>query len=157
MAGAAAKTTPGTLTLEQDSIIDLGGGSVVVHFADHAMGIYNLSIYNWTGTTLWGGGDGNNTDQIYIDRSLTSSELTRISFFSGGLGSSSFIGNGYQLSGGSFSKEVIPIPEPETYATAALLLGILHWLRRRASRTRRLQAPSPAAGSAPGESDIPAR
>ena len=53
--------TAGTLTLNQDSIIDLGTGSVVVHFADLFMSTYTLSIYNWTGTTLWNGGDGNNT------------------------------------------------------------------------------------------------
>jgi autotransporter-associated beta strand protein len=119
--------TAGDLTLSQDSIIDLGEGSVHVHFADLAMGLYNLSIYNWTGTTLWGGGDGNNTDQFYIDRSLTSGELARISFYSGGLGSNSFVGTAYQLSGGSFNNEVIPVPEPETWATAAILaaLGLL--------------------------------
>jgi hypothetical protein len=120
--------TAGTLTLEEDSILDLGTGSVVLHFADLTN---TLAIYNWTGTTLWGGGDGNNPDQFYIDRSLSSSELNRISFHSGGLGSSSFVGTGYQLSGGSFNNEVIPVPEPETYATAVLLLlGIGWWYCR---------------------------
>jgi hypothetical protein len=113
--------TAGSLTLNQDSLIDLGTGSVVLHFSDLAMGLYNLSIYNWTGTTLWGGGDGNNTDQFYIDRSLTSGELQKISFFSG-IDTSSFVGTGYQLSGGTFANEIIPVPEPETYATALLLL-----------------------------------
>ena len=125
--------TAGSLTLAKNSIIDLGTGSVVLHFSDLVMGIYNLDIYNWTGTTLWGGGDGNNTDQFYIDRSLTSSELNRISFHSGGLGSSSFVGTGYQLSGGSFNNEVIPVPEPETWFAAGLLagLGLLGLLRKK--------------------------
>jgi fibronectin-binding autotransporter adhesin len=130
--------TAGTLTLGQDSIIDLGEGSVVLHFSDLAMGFHNLSIYNWTGTTLWGGGDGNNTDQFYIDRELTSGELDRISFYSG-IDTSSFVGTGYQLSGGSFNNEVIPVPEPETYATAVLLLlGLGLYFHRQRKATRRM-------------------
>jgi autotransporter-associated beta strand protein len=120
--------TAGVLTLSQNSILDLGTGSVVLNFSNLVMGLSNtLAIYNWTGTTLWDGGDGNNTDQFYIDRSLTSGELARISFYSGGLGSNSFVGTAYQLSGGSFNNEVIPVPEPETWATAAILaaLGLL--------------------------------
>jgi len=128
--------TAGLLTLNADSIIDLGTGSVAVHFSDLSMGFYSLSIYNWTGTTLWGGGDGNNTDQFYIDRPLTSGELNKISFYSG-IGSSSFVGTGYQLSGGSFNNEVIPVPEPETYATAVLLLIGLCFFVRHNRRKRR--------------------
>jgi len=114
----------GSLTLNENSIIDLGTGSVVVHFTDLVMGVAStLAIYNWTGTTLWGGGDGNNTDQFYIDRTLTGSELGRISFYSG-IDNSSFVGTAFQLSGGSFANEVIPVPEPETYVTALLLAGL---------------------------------
>ena len=39
-----------------------------------------------------------------------------------GIDTSSFVGTGYQLSGGTFANEIIPVPEPETYATALLLL-----------------------------------
>jgi autotransporter-associated beta strand protein len=111
------------LTLQQDSIIDFGEGNVGLHFSELIMGAYNLTIHNWTGSTLWGGGDGNNADQFYIDRTLTTSELNRISFHSG-LDNSSFVGTGYQLSGGSFNNEIIPVPEPETWATAALLVAL---------------------------------
>jgi hypothetical protein len=46
--------------------------------------------------------------------------LQKISFYSGfGTG---FTGNAFQIMGGSFNHEIIPVPEPETYATAALLL-----------------------------------
>lgn len=126
--------TAGSLTLSEDSIIDLGTGSVHIHFADIAMGIYSLSIYNWTGTTLWDGGDGNNTDQFYIDRTLTSGELNKISFYSG-LDNSSFVGTAYQLSGGSFNNQVIPVPEAETWLAASALLGGagFAWVKRRRS------------------------
>jgi autotransporter-associated beta strand protein len=131
--------TAGNLTLQQDSIIDLGEGSVVIRFSELTMGSFNLHIYNWTGTTLWGGGDGNNTDQFYIDRTLTGGELDRISFYSG-IGSNSFVGTGYQLSGGSFNNEVIPVPEPETYATAVLLLLGIGWWYCRQRKWVRLSA-----------------
>ncbi|MFY9238813.1 MAG: autotransporter-associated beta strand repeat-containing protein, partial [Roseovarius sp.] len=126
----------GALTLSADSIIDLGTGSVSASFADLAMGLYNLSIYNWTGTTLWEGGDGNNTDKIYFNTSLSSSELQRISFYSDF--GSSFVGTGFQFGAGLYQNEVIPVPEPETWATAALLLiggGIWMWRKRRAEST----------------------
>ena len=130
--------TVGALTLSQDSIIDLGVGSVVLHFADLFMGPTNtLAIYNWTGTTLWGGGDGNNTDQIYFDGGLTQSKLNSISFYSG-LAGSTFMGTAFQLSGGSFNQQIIPVPEAESYAVALLLiLGYaVHfmWLKRKAGR-----------------------
>jgi autotransporter-associated beta strand protein len=130
--------TAGDLTLSEDSIIDLGTGSVHVHFADIAMGIYSLSIYNWTGTTLWGGGDGNNTDQFYIDRSLSGSELNNISFYSS-LDNSSFVGTAFQLSGGSFNQQIIPVPEAETWLAASALLGGagFAWLKRRRRRSSR--------------------
>jgi len=47
------------------------------------------------------------------------------------------VGTGYQLSGVSFNNEVIPVPEPETYATALLLLLGAGWCnvrRRKAAR-----------------------
>ena len=123
--------TAGSLTLNADSIIDLGTGSVALHFSNMAMGIYNLAIYNWTGTTLWGGGDRDNTDQFYVDRTVSDNELNRISFYSG-ISSSSFVGTGFQLSG-SFNQQIIPVPEPETWATGILLLvssGIWLWRKR---------------------------
>jgi autotransporter-associated beta strand protein len=125
--------TAGSLTLNADSIIDLGTGSVALHFSNMAMGVYNLAIYNWSGTTLWGGGNGNNTDQFYVDRTVSDNELNRISFYSG-ISSSSFVGTGFQLSGGSFNQQIIPVPEPETWATGILLVlssGVWLWRRRK--------------------------
>jgi len=137
--------TAGSLTLNADSIIDLGSGSVVLHFSNMAMGIYNLAIYNWTGTTLWNGGNGNNTDQFYVDRTVSDNELNRISFYSG-FSSSSFVGTGFQLSGGSFNQQIIPVPEAETYAAAALLiLGYAVHSMRLKRRSGRLHPAKPTA------------
>jgi autotransporter-associated beta strand protein len=127
----------GVLTLSQDSIIDLGSGSVTAIFSQIAgLNDYTLSIYNWTGTTLWDGGDGNNTDQIYFG-SGASAHLDRISFYSDF--GNSFLGTGYQFSSGSFANEVIPVPEPETYATAVLLLLGCGWLYVRRLRRDRIE------------------
>ena len=125
--------TIGALTLSANSVIDLGTGSVVAIFADLFMGSYTLAVHNWTGTTLWNGGTGNNTDHIYFNRALGSGELDRISFYSDF--GSSFVGTGFQLwfcSG--FQYQVIPVPEPETWATGLLLLlggAVCVWRKRR--------------------------
>jgi hypothetical protein len=44
------------------------------------------------------------------------------------------LGDGYQIMSGGFANQIIPVPEPETYATAALLLlgGVFwSWKQRR--------------------------
>ena len=124
--------TVGALTLSRDSILDLGTGSVAAIFSNLAMDLYNLKIYNWSGTTLWGGGDGDNTDRIYFNRTLTTSELSRISFYNS-LDNNSFLGTAYQFASGSFANEIIPVPEPSTYLAGLILLGgtVVHFLRRR--------------------------
>jgi hypothetical protein len=91
-----------------------------------------LKIYNWSGTTLWEGGTGNNTDQIYF-ASGASGNLDRISFYSDF--GNAFLGNGYQILGGEFANQVIPVPEPETSATGALLLlWTAFWAHRKYRR-----------------------
>jgi hypothetical protein len=125
--------TAGSLTLNQNSIINLGSdpGGVVIRFSDIVnLGTYTLSIYNWTGETLWSGTDRDNTDQFYVTADI-SSNLGQISFYSG-LDNNSFLGTGFQLSGsGFYNNQVIPVPEPETYATALLLLlGASLYFRR---------------------------
>ena len=122
----------GRLTLEADSIIDFGNNSVVANFAEIAgLNNYVLKIYNWTGATLWNGGIGNNTDQIYFG-SGASGNLDRITFYSDF--GNSFLGTGYQISGGSYANEVIPVPEPQTWATAVVLLSgavLYFWSRNK--------------------------
>jgi autotransporter-associated beta strand protein len=124
--------TFGALTLSANSTLDFGTESVVAIFSSLAMNGYSLSVYNWTGTTLWNGGTGNNTDQFYVNSTMGDSDLARISFYSTSF-QNSFLGDGYQIMSGGFANQIIPVPEPETYATAALLLlsGVIwSWKQR---------------------------
>ena len=115
--------TVGALTLDYNSIFDLGTDAtgVQVHFSSLFLNGHTLSIYNWTGTTLWEGGTGNNTDQIYAGNTLDAGDLSRISFYSG-LDTSSFRGTGYQIMTGSFMNELGPVPEPSTWVAMAALV-----------------------------------
>jgi hypothetical protein len=102
-------------------MINLGAGSIVIHFASLTMNAHALAIYNWTGTTLWNGGDGDNTDQFYVEGAVNASDLSRISFYSG-IDANSFVGNGYQILSGTYENEIIPVPEPSALAAGCLLL-----------------------------------
>jgi len=113
--------TLGILTLTANSSIDLGENSVILSFADIVgLGTHALSIYNWTGNTQWSPSPGGGQDQVYIQSSLTESELQKISFYSGGIGTSSFIANAFQL--GNY--EIIAVPEPEVWVAGLTLLGV---------------------------------
>lgn len=136
--------TIGRLTLSANSIIDLGHGNVALEFADMAMGLYNaLSIYNWTGTTKWGGGTGNDTDKIYFRGGNYT--LANVKFYSGEVGENdSFLGTGFDLgleatgfSPGFTSHHIIPVPEPETWAAALLLLlGSAIWFWKKTGKRK---------------------
>jgi autotransporter-associated beta strand protein len=128
----------GKLTLSANSIIDLGQGNVGLQFADMAMGLYNLSIYNWSGTTQWGTAYGTDTDQIYFNGSNGSYNASNVRFYWGAVGSDSFVGTGFDMGlhqtswdEGLEGRYIIPVPEPETWAAGLLLLlcGAL-WLWR---------------------------
>jgi len=130
------------LTLSQNSIIDLGDGSVSIMFDTFVMNSYTLDIYNWTGTTLWNGGTGNDTDKVYFGPDLSDAALAKIYFHSGAVGGGdSFLGSGYDLGlqqtswdSGLEGYHIIPVPEPETYATGLLLLlGGAWWMWRKRS------------------------
>jgi autotransporter-associated beta strand protein len=124
----------GALTLSADSILDLGtsGNGVLIRFNSINWSDQNalLSIYNWTGTTQWQGGNGNNTDQVYFDNTtLTSDQLQQISFYSGfGTG---FAGTAFQLSSLDYNRQIIAVPEPSTLATGLIMvIGSLVWIIR---------------------------
>jgi autotransporter-associated beta strand protein len=128
------------LTLSKNSIIDLGDGSVSIMFDTFVMSSFTLDIYNWTGTTLWGGGTGNDTDKVYFGDDLSDEALAKIYFHSGAVGGGdSFLGSGYDLGlqqtswdDGLEGYHIIPVPEPETYATGLLLLlGGAWWMWKR--------------------------
>ena len=116
-----------------------------------------LDIYNWTGTTLWGGGTGNDDDKVYFGDDLSDEALAKIRFHSGAVGvGDSFLGSGYGLGlqatswdPGLDGYHIIPVPEPETWATGILLLlGGAVWLWRKKSRfttQRNLEGAAPSA------------
>ncbi|MEN9470631.1 MAG: toxins and related Ca2+-binding domain, partial [Verrucomicrobiota bacterium] len=132
----------GLLTLSANSTLDLGTGSVIARFSDIDFNGHNLSIYNWTGETLWGGTNRNNTDQVYIMAPVDPADLNRISFYSGNYESDSFLGAGFELGFSSgFADQIIPVPEPETWATAViLLLGGMVWFLKRGKHSLKKKA-----------------
>ena len=114
----------GALTLSANSTIDMGGGNIALHFSDLVAGLTNttrLNIYNYT---LY-------SDHLYFTNNANVSDsLPYISFYSGwGTG---LIGNSF-ISSSFSSWQVQPVPEPETWATAALLLigGGFYLLRKK--------------------------
>jgi fibronectin-binding autotransporter adhesin len=130
------------LTLSKNSIIDLGEGSVSIMFDTFVMGAYMLDIYNWSGTTLWNGGTGNDTDKVYFGPDLSDEALAKIRFHSGAVGvGDSFLGTGFDLGfqptsfdSGLSGYHIIPVPEPETWATGIMLLlggAVWMWKRKR--------------------------
>jgi hypothetical protein len=124
--------------LSSNSIIDLGpANNIALEFADMAMGFYNLSIYNWSGTTQWGTTYGNGTDTIFFGGGNYTA--SNVKFYSGAVNSDSFVGSGFEvmpqttLEGGLTGHYILPVPEPETWATAVILLvGGMVWFLKRA-------------------------
>jgi autotransporter-associated beta strand protein len=133
--------TINNLTLNKDSIIDLGAGAaynLALEIAIIEMDAYRLSFHNWNGKTRWGGGNGTDADQIYFGGGNYT--LSNVYFYSGTT-SDSFLGTGFDLGletssfdSGIGGNQIIPVPEPETWATGILLLlGGALWLWRKRS------------------------
>lgn len=143
--------TVGRLTLSANSIIDLGpANNIALEFADMAMGFYNLSIYNWSGTTKWGTTYGTGTDRIFFGTGNYTA--SNVKFYSGEVGSDSFVGNGFDMGlpattweGGFTGHYILPVPEPETWATAVILLvgGMVWFLKRARHPLKKKAAPIP--------------
>jgi autotransporter-associated beta strand protein len=130
----------GNLTLSANSIIDLGPDSVRIMIQGLTLTNPNhtLSFYNWSGLTLWNGGTGNYTDRVYFGPDLSDEALAKIYFYSGP--GDSFLGSGFDLGlkatgfDPAMGDQIIPVPEPETYATGLLLLlggAVWMWKRNR--------------------------
>jgi hypothetical protein len=111
---------------------------------------HTLSFYNWSGLTLWNGGTGNDTDRVYFGPDLSDAALAKIYFYSGP--GDSFLGSGFELMPqttfeGTLGYQIIPVPEPETWATGILLvLGGSVWLWR---KRRNFTTQSDFEGAAP--------
>jgi hypothetical protein len=122
----------GSLTLTANSVIDMGSisqttGSILEFLPAPNFGSSTLVITNWNGTEYTGGG----IDQIRfasIGGYQINTALPNVFFDLPGKG---LIEAKFVLVGGKY--ELVPVPEPSTYAAAALLLGCvgLHFHRRR--------------------------
>jgi MYXO-CTERM domain-containing protein len=128
--GAASTPGMGALTLLSNSVIDLANGASLLAFANSSSETWTgtLSIHNWTGTA--GVGDG--TDQLYFGSDatgLTATQLGQILFFSDD--GTNLLGSGLILSDG----EVVPVPEPSTWAAGALAFAAIAFLQRRRFRS----------------------
>jgi autotransporter-associated beta strand protein len=122
----AIATTTGTLTKD-------GAGTLVLSGAN-----------SYTGNTEYSGNPGGGLDQVVIGNAtttaLSTSQLQQIHFYSG-IEQSSFIANAFQITSGTYNREIIAVPEPETYITAvALLLGVTFYQIRLARHGQGLLA-----------------
>lgn len=120
-----------SLTLTENSTIDMGAGSSVLRFNTGGITNFNsntLTVTNWTGTF----DTPNGTDQIIFDSGFglavdsTTSQI-RFAFgldtFDGKVLSRPDLGVGFV--------EIVPIPEPRVYATLLLLVAFIIWIERR--------------------------
>ncbi len=128
--GTRAAAGIGALTLTSSSIIDLLSTSLVHFLASNTQtwtGV--LSIYNWSGTPVTGGGAeailfGTNTS------GLTAAQLDQISFYSGS--GTGFLGTGaWATIGDGEVVPLVPVPEPSTWVAGALALLAIGYTQRR--------------------------
>ena len=126
LSGNAITPGMGAVTLLASSIIDMGDGASVLAFANTSAQAWTgtLTILNWTGTPLTGGG----TDQLFFgtdSSGLTETQLSQIAFYSDEgdtfLGVGSYVGDG----------EVAPVPEPGTWLAGALVFAAVGFSQRR--------------------------
>lgn len=134
--------TMDNLTLNGNSIIDFGAGTVDLTFDDLALTSGQLSIYNWSGafSQLGTAGTAGSDDRLLFTNITGFSEgdyLGNVVFYSGsGTGKLGFQGRLVAAAEGGGVLELVPVPE----ASTCLMLGLLGftalWLRVRAVRAR---------------------
>jgi hypothetical protein len=130
--GSTSTAGIGALTLQDNSIIDLGAGASILHFAASNLASWVsgkiLEIDNWSGSQSGGG-----VDQLIFGSNssgLTSQQIAEVQFlnpagFSAGTYGAMILSNG----------ELVPVPEPSTWIAGALVFGtLLVRQRRRFSR-----------------------
>ena len=116
------------LGLGSDSIIDLGDGSVNLHFANSSLVAWlndsGLTIWNWSGSAAGAG-----VDQVYFGTSalgLSSSQLSRVRLYSDG--GETLAGQAMMLSTG----ELTVVPELRVFIL--MVPGIFLMALRRTKR-----------------------
>jgi len=119
------------LGLGSDSIIDLGDGSVNLHFANSSLVAWlndsGLTIWNWSGSAA-----GSGVDQVYFGTSalgLSSSQLSRVRLYSDG--GETLAGQAMMLSTGELT--VVPESQVAWIFGSMVLWGLTR--RRRDSQT----------------------
>lgn len=123
----------GALTLSSSSVIDLSGTNTL-HFADSHSQAWSgtLSIWNWNGTPIVGGG----LEQLLFgsgNTALTQSQLNEISFYSDS--GSTFLGTAMFATVNGLNGEIVPVPEPSTWIAGTLaVLALAYSQRRRFAR-----------------------
>lgn len=139
-AGAAGQVGLGALTLTANSTINLAGTSVL-HFANSSANAWSgtLSVLNWTGTLLSGGG----AEQLLFGSSagtggITLAQLGMIQFVDpAGLAPGTYAA---MFASGDFAEIIpnglAPVPEPGTWAAGVLAFVAVGWTQRR--RLRRI-------------------
>ena len=126
----------GALTLAANSIIDLEGFDGTLTFSGLGDWSANttLSITNWSGVNKYGTPVGSgvaNRHVVFANTTGLNSYLDRISFYSGDFGQG-FAGTAFQIGLNPGPAEIAPVPEPETWVTAVILIvGGLVWMIRR--------------------------
>jgi autotransporter-associated beta strand protein len=124
--GTTAAAGLGSLTLTSNSIIDLSGTDVL-HYSTSSTQpwVGTLSIYNWSGTPVTGGG----SEQILFGNDVTglnATQLAMVQFYSG-TGTGAYTPGAVILSTG----EIVPVPEPSTWAAASIAAAALGLMQRR--------------------------
>ena len=127
MGGGATRSAAQTftsMTLTTNSTIDFSSlsGNAVLTLGTITMNGNSLSIWNWNGAPVTGGGPAQLVDTAGSSN-LSAADLANITFYTGAgtgsLGSAMFSGN-----------EIVAVPEPSVMIAAALLLSWLAFSQR---------------------------
>ena len=137
--GVAEGTTPsagvGALSLSSSSSIDLTSTSLL-HFGASNLQTWagTLNILNWNGTLVTGGG----AEELLFDNnvtSLTAAQLMEIQFTNpAGLPAGSYLATFGTVADGEIVPGV-PIPEPATWISGALVALVISWSQRQRLRS----------------------